>query len=71
MSNMIGLKGFAAGVIGGFGYLPGAIIGGLVIGILENLSTMVLPAVYKDIAAFVLLIAFLLVRPKGITGKTR
>lgn len=71
MSNMIGLKGFAAGVIGGFGYLPGAIIGGLVIGIIENLASMVLPSVYKDIVAFVLLVAFLLIRPKGITGKTR
>lgn len=71
MSNMIGLKGFATGVIGGFGYLPGAIIGGLVIGIIENLASMVLPSVYKDIVAFVLLVAFLLIRPKGITGKTR
>ena len=71
MSNMIGLKGFAAGVISGFGYLPGAIIGGLVIGIIENLASMVLPSVYKDIVAFVLLVAFLLIRPKGITGKTR
>lgn len=71
MSNMIGLKGFAAGVIGGFGYLPGAIVGGLVIGIIENLASMVLPSVYKDIVAFVLLVAFLLIRPKGITGKTR
>ncbi len=71
MSNMIGLKGFAAGVIGGCGYLPGAIVGGLVIGIIENLASMVLPSVYKDIVAFVLLVAFLLIRPKGITGKTR
>lgn len=71
MSNMIGLKGFAAGVIGGFGYLPGAIIGGLVIGIIENLASMVLPSVYKDIVAFVLLVAFLLISPKGLTGKTR
>ena len=71
MSNMIGLKGFAAGGIGGLGYLRGANIGGLVIGIVENLASMVFPSVYKDIAAFVLLIIFLLVRPKGITGKTR
>ena len=71
MSNMIGLKGFAAGVVGGFGYLPGAIIGGVVIGIVENLASMVLPSVYKDVVAFVLLVAFLLIRPKGITGKTR
>lgn len=71
MSNMIGLKGFAAGVIGGFGYLPGAILGGLCIGIVENAASMVLPSVYKDIVAFVLLIGFLLIRPEGITGKTR
>ena len=71
MSNMIGLKGFAAGVIGGFGYLPGAILGGLCIGIVENIASMALPSVYKDIVAFVLLIGFLLIRPTGITGKTR
>ena len=61
MSNMIGLKGFAAGVIGGFGYLPGAILGGLCIGIVENIASMVLPSVYKDIVAFVLLVGFLLI----------
>ena len=71
MSNMIGLKGFAAGVIGGFGYLPGAILGGLCIGIVENIASMVLPSVYKDIVAFVLLVGLLLIRPAGITGKTR
>lgn len=71
MSKMIGLKGFAAGVIGGFGYLPGAILGGLCIGIVENIASMVLPSVYKDIVAFVLLVGFLLIRPAGITGKTR
>ena len=71
MSNMIGLKGFAAGVIGGFGYLPGAILGGLCIGIVENIASMVLPSVYKDIVAFVLLVGFLLIRPAGIAGKTR
>ena len=71
MSNMIGLKGFAAGVIGGFGYLPGAILGGLCTGIVENIASMVLPSVYKDIVAFVLLVGFLLIRPAGITGKTR
>ena len=71
MSNMIGLKGFAAGVIGGFGYLPGAILGGLCSGIVENIASMVLPSVYKDIVAFVLLVGFLLIRPAGITGKTR
>ena len=65
---MIGLKGFAAGVIGGFGYLPGAIAGGILIGILENLSTLVIPTLYKDCVAFVLLIVFLLVKPSGLLG---
>ena len=65
---MIGLKGFAAGVIGGFGYLPGAIAGGILIGILENLSTLVIPTLYQDCVAFVLLIVFLLVKPSGLLG---
>ena len=68
IANMIGLKGFAAGVFGGFGYLPGAILGGVVIGILENLSTLVIPSLYKDCVAFVLLIACLLIRPTGLLG---
>ena len=68
IANMIGLKGFAAGVVGGFGYLPGAIVGGLAIGILENLSTLVIPTLYKDCIAFVLLIAILLIKPSGLLG---
>ena len=66
IANMIGLKGFAAGVVGGFGYLPGAIVGGIAIGILENLSTLVIPTLYKDCIAFVLLIAILLIKPSGL-----
>lgn len=69
MSASIGLKGFSAGVIGGFGYLPGAIVGGIFIGIVENLAVMVLPAVYKDAVSFALLILFLLIRPSGFLGK--
>ena len=71
MSSMIGLKGFAAGVVGGFGSYPGAIIGGIVIGVVENLSTLVIPTLYKDCVSFALLIIFLLVRPQGILGKKR
>lgn len=68
MSSMIGLKGFCAGVVGGFGYLPGAILGGLLMGIVENFGSMILPSVYKDVVSFALLILFLLVRPSGILG---
>lgn len=71
MSNMIGLKGFAAGVIGGFGSFPGAILGGILLGVVENISTLVIPPLYKDCVSFVLLIIFLLVRPQGIIGKKK
>lgn len=68
MTGMIGLKGFAAGVVGGFGYLPGGIVGGILIGVLESLSTLVVPGIYKDTVSFLLLIVFLLVKPSGILG---
>ncbi|MEG2634233.1 MAG: branched-chain amino acid ABC transporter permease, partial [Oscillospiraceae bacterium] len=66
---MIGLKGFSAGVVGGFGSIPGAIVGGLLIGIVESLYSGVGPTVYRDVVAFVLLIGFLLVKPTGIMNK--
>ena len=69
LANLIGLKGFSAGLIGGFGYMPGAILGGMIVGVAENLSTLVLPAVYKDVVSFGLMIIFLLIRPQGILGK--
>lgn len=66
MSNMIGLKGWAAGIVGGFGYIPGTIVGGLLIGIVESFAILVIPSTYKDIVAFVLLIVVLLIRPGGL-----
>ena len=63
MSSMIGLKGFASGVIGGFGYLPGAIVGGILLGVVEIFGSMIIPSVYKDCLSFVLLIIFLLIKP--------
>jgi branched-chain amino acid transport system permease protein len=69
MANMIGLKGFAASVIGGFGTIPGAIAGGLFIGVGENIYLMFGPAIYKDVVAFVLMILFLLIKPNGIIEK--
>ena len=66
MASMIGLKGWAAGIVGGFGYIPGTIVGGLLIGIVETLAILVIPSTYKDIVAFVLLIAVLLIRPGGL-----
>ena len=71
MSGMIGLKGFSAGVIGGFGYIPGTILGGLIMGVVENFGSMIFPSVYKDCISFVLLIVFLLVRPTGLLGQKK
>ncbi len=68
MATMIALKGFCAGVIGGFGSLPAAIAGGLVLGIVENIAGVVLPAVFKDAVAFALMILFMLFSPKGLVG---
>jgi branched-chain amino acid transport system permease protein len=62
------IKAFAAAVIGGFGSLPGAIIGGIIVGITESLGAGYLSGSYKDIYAFLLLIFVLMVRPTGLFG---
>lgn len=66
MAGTIGLKGWAAGIVGGFGYIPGTILGGLFIGITESLVILFIPSNYKDIVAFILLLVVLLIRPGGI-----
>ena len=66
MGGNMGLKGFAAGIIGGFGSVPGAILGGIIIGLLENLAVLFVPAVYKDITAFVLVLVVLMIKPTGL-----
>ncbi|MBM3517672.1 MAG: branched-chain amino acid ABC transporter permease, partial [Alphaproteobacteria bacterium] len=68
--GFIGLKAFPAAVLGGFGSVPGAIAGGLVIGIVEALAGFYLPEGFKDVAAYVVLLAVLLVRPQGLFGRT-
>jgi len=71
-SNMgfIGLKAFPAAVVGGFGSVPGAIVGGLIIGLVEAFAGRYLPEGFKDIAAYVVVLAVLLVKPSGIFGET-
>lgn len=64
--GFIGLKAFPAAVLGGFGSVPGAICGGLIIGVVEALAGFYLPEGFKDVAAYVVLLAVLLVRPQGI-----
>ena len=68
IGSMIGLKGFASGLVGGFGYLPGTVVGGIIIGIVENMSTIIIPATYKDVVAFILMVSFLLIEPSGLLG---
>ena len=67
--GFIGLKAFPAAVVGGFGSLPGAIVGGLVIGIVESLSGFYLPDGFKDTAAYVVVLIMLVVKPTGLFGE--
>jgi branched-chain amino acid transport system permease protein len=62
------IKAFAAAVVGGFGNLPGAVLGGLLVGVTESLGAGYVSGSYKDIYAFLLLIIVLMVRPSGILG---
>ncbi len=65
----IGLKAFAAAIIGGFGSVPGAIIGGLLVGLAEVLGASYISSAYKDAIVFALMFLFLLVRPQGLFGE--
>lgn len=71
MGSMLGLKAFVAAVLGGIGSLPGAMVGGLLIGVLEVLASAVGLSVWKDAVVFAILILVLLFKPDGIMGVTR
>ncbi|MCP4628870.1 MAG: branched-chain amino acid ABC transporter permease [bacterium] len=66
--GFLGLKAFPAAVIGGFNSIPGAIVGGIIIGISENLAGIYLPLWFKDIFAYVVMLAVLMIRPEGLFG---
>jgi branched-chain amino acid transport system permease protein len=66
--GFIGLKAFAAAVLGGFGSIPGALAGGVTIGVIELFSGTYLPQGFKDVAAYVVLLIVLAVRPQGRFG---
>ena len=63
------LKAFIALVIGGFGSIPGTLAGGVLLGVLEVLTSAYVSSVYKDVVAFLLLVAMLLVLPQGLFGE--
>ncbi len=67
--GFIGLKAFPAAVVGGLGSLPGAILGGMIIGVVEALSGFYLPEGVKDVAAYVAVLVMLVVMPNGLFGE--
>lgn len=66
---MIGLKGFAAAILGGYGNFIGAIVGGLLLGVMESMGAGIISSAYKDVIAFVILVLVLFIRPAGILGR--
>jgi branched-chain amino acid transport system permease protein len=66
--GFIGLKAFAAAVLGGFGSILGALVGGLTIGLIEMFAGTYLPQGFKDVAAYIVLLVVLVIRPQGMFG---
>jgi branched-chain amino acid transport system permease protein len=69
MGFLLGLRAFTAAVLGGIGNIPGAMVGGFVIGLLESYAAGYISGAWKDVAVFGVLIAVLVVRPSGIFGE--
>ena len=69
LGGVIALKAFAATIIGGFGDVKGAIVGGIALGVIESLGAGYISVPYKDAFAFLVLFLFLIVRPQGIYGE--
>lgn len=69
VGSMPGIKAFVAAVLGGIGSIPGAMIGGILLGVIENLSKAYISSQLSDAIVFAVLIVVLLVRPTGILGK--
>jgi len=69
MGSSIALKAFAASIIGGFGDVTGAVVGGLALGVIETFGAAYISVPYKDGFAFLVLFVFLLIRPQGFFGE--
>lgn len=70
MGGMVTMRAFIACVIGGFGSIPGAVIGGIIVGITEIFSAAYISSMYKDVFVFGLCVLFIVFRPQGIFGET-
>ena len=66
---IIGIKAFSAAVLGGIGSLPGAMLGGLLLGILESVFSGMVSTDYKDVFAFSILVLVLIFKPSGLLGR--
>jgi branched-chain amino acid transport system permease protein len=66
MMGFVGIKAFAAAIVGGFGSLQGAMAGGLLIGIVEQFAGLYLPTGFSDTSAYVILLLMLFIRPEGL-----
>jgi branched-chain amino acid transport system permease protein len=69
--GVIVINGFTAAVLGGFGSMPGAVLGGMLLGVIENLAPLYLPSGIRHAVPFLLLIGILVVRPAGLLGTVR
>lgn len=69
--TVLGFKGFSAAMLGGLGNLPGALVGGLLLGLLEAFSAAFISSQYKDAVAFVVLLFLLFFRPAGLLGRAQ
>jgi branched-chain amino acid transport system permease protein len=67
--GLIVISGFTAAVLGGFGSMPGAVLGGMLLGVIENLAPLYLPSSVRYAVPFLLLIGILVVRPSGLLGR--
>lgn len=70
MGLVMGVKGFAAAVLGGLGSLPGAVMGGVMLGLIEQLSSGYISSLYRDAISYTVLILVLLFRPQGVFARS-
>jgi branched-chain amino acid transport system permease protein len=68
MGFTAGLKGFTAAVVGGIGSVPGAMLGGLLIGLAEAFASGYISSTFQDLIVFLILVAVMLLRPRGLLG---
>ncbi len=71
MGVSVGIKAFTATIVGGIGSIPGAVLGGLAIGLIENIGIWFIPSGYKDAIAFIILLLMLIFKPTGILGRKK